>query len=105
LSLERVIKALIGLGISKIGAKAYVYIAQNGSQSASDLAKALNYSKQQIYASLRILKVKGLVTNKDTIFIALPFEEALELLINQKKEKAESMSEKKKELLDNWETK
>ena len=45
MSLERVIKALVSLGLSRIDAEVYVYIAKKGSRKLIDLDMALNYSK------------------------------------------------------------
>ena len=105
MSLEVIIKALIGLGLSRSDAELYVYLAKKGPQKALDLAKALNINKPKIYDSLRNLQTKGLVTKVHTIFSALPFEEALNLLINMKKDQAQTMHEDKEELLTTWETK
>ena len=103
MSLERVIKALIGLGLTRLDAEVYVYLAKKGPQKVMDLVKALNFSRKKIYDSLKNLKTKGLVTKDRTIFSALPFEEALEVLIKMKKEQV--MQESKEELLATWETK
>jgi len=105
MSLERVIKALIGLGLTRSDAEVYVYIAKKGPQEVMDLAKALNYVNKKINASLRNLQTKGLVSKDRTIFSALPFEEALDLLIKMEKEQAQAMHESKEELLATWETK
>jgi len=105
LSLERVIKALIGFGLTRVDAEVYVYLAKKGPQKAVDLAKALNINKQKIYASLKNLQTKGLVSKDRTIFSALPFEEALDLLIKMEKEQAQAMQESREELLTTWETK
>jgi sugar-specific transcriptional regulator TrmB len=102
LSLELIIKALVSLGLSRLDAKVYVYIAKMGSQTAKDLDGALNYSKNQIYKSLRLLTAKTLVTKKGIKFSAIPFEEALDLLIERKKKQANHIKESKKELLVNW---
>jgi sugar-specific transcriptional regulator TrmB len=102
LSLELIIKALVGLGLSRSDAELYVYLAKKGPQKTVDLAKALIYNKRKIYSSLRNLQTKGLVTKDCTLFSALPFEEALELLIKTKKEQTEAMIKHKKELLVNW---
>jgi sugar-specific transcriptional regulator TrmB len=102
LSLEVIIKALIGLGLSRSDAELYVYLAKKGPQKAVDLAKALNINKPKIYASLRNLQTKGLVTKVHTIFSALTFEEALELLIKSKKKQTKTMTKHKKELFVNW---
>lgn len=105
MSLERVVKALIGLGISRVDAEVFVYLTKTGPQKAIDLAKALKINKQKIFASLKNLQTKGLVTKERTIFSALPFEEALELLIKIEKEQARVIQESKEELLATWETK
>jgi sugar-specific transcriptional regulator TrmB len=102
LSLELIIKALIGLGLSRSDAEVYVYLAKKGPQKTVDLAEALNLSRKKIYSSLKNLQNKGLVTKGRTMFSALPFEEALELLIKTKKEQTEAMIKHKKELLVNW---
>ena len=105
MSLERVIKALIGLGLSRVDAEVYVYLAKKGPQKPVDLTKALSYNKTKIYTSLKNLGTKGLVSSDRTIFSALPFEEALDLLIKMKKERAQAIQESREELLTAWETK
>jgi len=105
LSLERVIEALIGLGLSGVDAEVYVYLAKKEPQTALDLARALNITKQKMYTSLKNLQTKGLVTKEQTLFFALHFEEALGILIKTKKKQAQSMHENKEELLASWKTK
>jgi sugar-specific transcriptional regulator TrmB len=102
LSLELILKALIRLGLSRLEAEVYVYIAKMGSQMVKDLDGALNYSKNQIYKSLRMLTAKALVTKEGIQFSAIPFEEALDLLIEREKKQANHIKESKKELLVNW---
>ena len=102
MSLERVIKALVSLGLSRLDAEVYVYLAKKGPQEVMDLAKALNYVNKKINASLTNLRTKGLVSKDGTIFSALPFEEALELLIRMEKEQAQELHESKEELLASW---
>ena len=105
MSLALIIKTLIGLGLSRSDAELYVYLAKKGPQKTVDLAKAFIYNKREIYSSLRNLQTKGLVTKARTLFSALPFEEALELLISKEKEKAQAVQKSKDELLASWETK
>jgi len=82
---------------NSLGAEFYVYIAKNGPQTAIDLNRALNYSKTQISRGLTNLTGKALVAQDGTTFSALPFEEALELLIEREKEHAQVMNEAKEE--------
>ena len=102
MSLELIIKALLTLGLSRLDAEVYVYIAKMGSQKAKDLDVALNYSKNQIYKSLRMLTEKALVTKEGIKFSAIPFEDALDLLIEREKKQTNHIKESKKELLVNW---
>ena len=104
MSLERIIKALIDLGLTRLDAEVYVYVAKKGPQIEVDLARALNIDKQKVYASLKSLQTKELVSKDCTIISALPFEEALDLLIKIEKEQAQAMHESKEELLTTWET-
>ena len=105
MSLERVINALIDLGLSRVDAEVYVYLAKKGPNKVAALARAMNINKQKIYTSLKTLQTKGLVTKDRTTFSALPFEEALDLLIRMEKEQAEAMHESKEKLLATWKTK
>ena len=105
MSLERVIKALISLGLKRMDAEVYVYLAKKGPKKGVDLAKALNYNKKKVYVSLKNLRTKGLVSKDRTKFSALPFEEAFNLLIKMEKERAQAMHESREELLTTWETK
>ncbi len=99
------IKALIGLGLSRLDAEVYVYLAKKAPRKVVTLAKALNLSRKKIYDSLKNLQTKGLVSKDRSIFSALPFEEALSLLIEMEKEQAQAMQESKEELLASWVTK
>lgn len=102
MSLERVIKALINLGLSRLDAEVYVYIAKKEKQKELDLTRSLNYSKNKIKSSLKLLITKELIKKDGSEFYALPFEEALELLIKNEKEQAKSIEKSREELLVNW---
>ena len=102
MSLERVIKALIGLGLTRIDAEVYVYLAKKEPQPLVNLARSLKYSTHKISTSLTSLITRGLVTANHELFFALPFEEALELLIELEKKKAQTLHENKEELLASW---
>jgi sugar-specific transcriptional regulator TrmB len=105
LSLERVLKTLEGLGLSRVDAKMYVYLAKMGPQNASELAEALKITKQQLHPSIKNLRYKGIVaasSGQPPLFCAVAFEKALEILIKAKVEQAKAIKETKKELLSSW---
>ena len=96
------IKALERLGLTRVEAEVYVYTAKNGPQTSPEFGEALDYSKKKVNASLRTLIKEALVTKEGNNFHEIPFEEALELLIEREKQQAHYVQEKKKELFANW---
>ena len=83
-------------------AEVYVYLAKKGPKTIEQLTKVLIFNKKEIKQSLTSLEKNGLLTRNQVLFCALPFEEALILLIATKKEQAQTMHENKEELLSHW---
>ena len=107
MSLERVFKALVSVGLSETDARVYVYVALKGPTKTGNIVDNLKMSKQQIYRCLKHLQDKHIVFADSTnqgVFSALLFEKALELLIETEKEKTEILQETKKNLLQEWKT-
>lgn len=102
MTLEKIILALVNLGLTRMDSEVYVYLEKKGSMNAIALASALNYTKNQIYSSLRRLTTKELVTKNGRLFSSISFEEALELLINLQRKKTNHFQKKKKQLLATW---
>jgi HTH-type transcriptional regulator, sugar sensing transcriptional regulator len=105
LILERVIKALVYLGLPRVDAEVYIYIAKNGPLKSREIAQKLKLKKKQLEYSLRNLQDKDIVRTKSKVvaeFVAVPFEEALNLLIEINKEQTELLNKIRKELLSNW---
>ena len=105
MSLERVLKTLEGLGLSRTDAEVYVYLAKKGPKNGRELADALQVTKQQLYPSLKNLRSKGVVTvslERPALFSAVAFEKVVDLLIAIKVEQAKAIQETKKELLASW---
>ena len=87
------IKAFVTLGLSRLEAEMYVYIANKGPQKALKIANALNCNKSTVYDNLNKLQEKGLVTKELTFFSALPFAETLELLIARERKRMNHFQE------------
>jgi predicted transcriptional regulator len=105
LSKERVMRALKGLGISNIDTQVYVLLAKDGPHEIREIALALNQHKRDIHRSLKNLQSINIV--KASIeypleFMAVPFEEVINLLIEIKKEKAKTLKASKEDLLSSW---
>jgi sugar-specific transcriptional regulator TrmB len=105
LSLDRVLRSLVNLGISESSAEVYIYLAKEGPKKARELVNALEISRQQLYNNLKKLREKQIVTTsegKPLIFYAIAFEQVIDLLVTIKKEQTAAILETKKELLANW---
>jgi sugar-specific transcriptional regulator TrmB len=95
----------VSLGITQNDAEVYIYLAKEGPKKASELADALETSRQRLYLNLKKLIEKQIVTasaNKPSVFSAIAFEEVINLLVKIKKEQTAAILETKEELLANW---
>jgi len=105
MSLERIFKALIELGLSQTDARVYIHLATKGSKSAKQICDALNIKKQIIYPSLKNLRNNRIIavsSKRPLTFSALPFEEVLDMLIKKKFEQSEEILEKKEQVVRSW---
>jgi len=105
MSLNRIFKALIELGLSQTDARVYTFLAIKGSKTANQICDTLNVNKQIIYPSLKKLRNNRIVTvnrKRPSIFSAVPFETVLDMLIKKKFQQSEKILEKKKELVRSW---
>jgi sugar-specific transcriptional regulator TrmB len=105
MSLERVIKALIDLGLPRQDAEIYVYLTKNGPLSETTLEKKLKLKRRQLNQTLKNLRHKEIVRIVDrnsAELCAVPFEAALNLLIEINKQQNDALQDIKRELLENW---
>ena len=107
MSQEKVLKALEELGLARLDARIYVFLAKKGSKKAKDITNLLRISKQQLYPSLKSLQSKGLVNatlEHPARFSAVSFEKALDLFAKAKMEEAKSIQQSKDSLLSDWQS-
>jgi len=107
MSQERVLKTLVELGLARLDAKVYIFLAKRGPQRAKDVAGLLRISKQQLYPSLKRLQSKGLVNSTlehPARFSAVTFEKALDLFAKAKIEEVKSIRQEKDRLLSDWQS-
>ena len=107
LSKQRIIKALKGIGLSNVDSRVYVFLAIEGPHKVREITGALNLQESKVYGSLKDLQSIEIV--KASIehpleFIALPFEEVLDIFIEVKKEQTKTMQDSKEELISRWKT-
>ena len=105
MSKERIMKTLKGLGLSDIDTHVYVYLAKQGSTELNEIAVALNMPDRKVDKSLKDLQNKRIVKasiEQPLEYMAVPFEEVIDLFIKAKKEQARAIQQAKKELLSSW---
>ena len=107
MSKKRIIEALKGLGFTNSDTQVYVFLEKEGPHKTREIAIALNLDERKVYTSVKELQSINIV--KTSIenpleFVAVPFEEVIDLFIEVKKEQAKTMQESKEELLSSWKT-
>jgi sugar-specific transcriptional regulator TrmB len=105
LSLDRVFKALVNLGLSETDAQVYIYLATKGPAKARKIVIYNKVSNRQIYRSLKRLHNKKIIrinSEYPTEFTALPFDEVLDMLIEMKKDQAQAIRKRREKLLSGW---
>jgi len=108
LSREWMLKTLESLGLKSLDAEVYVYLAQNISQKARDIAEALGIYKRQLYRSLKNLQQKGMVSasqERPARFFAVSFDKILDQFINANREEAKHIEQNREQILLIWQSK
>ncbi len=102
------IEALETLGLKRSDAEVYVYLAQHDPQKAKDIAEALETYKQQLYRSLKVLQLKGMVNvsqEHPPSFSAVSFDRVLDSYIKANRETAQNIEQNKDQILSIWKSK
>jgi sugar-specific transcriptional regulator TrmB len=105
LSQEQVVRTLVGLGLTNMDARVYIFLAKKGPLKARDAAKALRIKRQQLYRSLKNLQSKAIVSatlEYPARFSAVSFEKVIDLFIKTKLEEAQNIQHDKTTLLSSW---
>ena len=105
MSLERILRTLEGLGLSRVESEVYVYLAKSGPSKTKEIGAGLRMTQRQVYSTLNALKKKGIVISRPErarMFSAIAFDELLNLFMKARAEKAKAIKETKQELVDSW---
>lgn len=107
LSLERIFKTLVELGLSETDSRVYILVSFIGPMNARKISDELKITKQQLYAILKKLKNRKVIEISDSrpsLISAIPFEVILKMLVDSKIDEASEIQEKKEELISDWQT-
>jgi sugar-specific transcriptional regulator TrmB len=105
LSLERIFKTLVELGLSETDSRVYILISFKGPLVTRKIIQELKITKQQLYPVLKKLNNKKMIEISDShpsVISAVPFEIILKMLIDSKIDEAKKVQEKKQKLISNW---
>ncbi len=98
---------MINLGLSENDARVYVYLGTHGSKKSHSMCNELKIKRQQLHPILKKLQKMHLInvsSHHTSIFSAVPFETALDELINLKLKQSKKILEHKNQLINYWES-
>jgi len=104
-SLKHIDSALSKFKLSKNEVRVYLYLARFGAHKAQSIAEALGVHRTEAYKILRRLEAQGLISRvmeRPMKFVAVPFENVLDNLIEERRQRIFQMEQKKTELLKIW---
>jgi sugar-specific transcriptional regulator TrmB len=100
-----VLDTLVSLGLTRLDAEVYVFLAKKGPHKATDIISALGIYRQQFYNSLRSLKAKGIVNaspERSILYSAISIERVLDEFMKAKMEQTKALQASREELLSTW---
>jgi len=105
INLQKITEQLLKFGLTPNQAKIYIYLGKYGPKSAPDVFKALQLPRTETYFILNVLESRGIVTaecSSPTKYFALPLDQTLSTLVNTEKEKLDTLTQQKKDLIKLW---
>ncbi len=106
MSLKELIDVLSECGLKRCYAKVFVFLAKEGPKEVYFLAKALRMHETDLASCLENLEKRGLVKKIGEVapeqFFAVPFEKALDILIEADLKEAMVAEKNKESVLRYW---
>ena len=102
MTLEETLKTF---GLTDKETEVYIYLAKQGVQKISQIAKALKANKGLVYRILKSLEQKEIVEitlESPSRYVAVPFEKIIDNYIQSKREEAIRIEDTKQDLLLDW---
>ena len=100
-------KNLSKFDLSKNEVRVFLFLARFGPQKAQRISEAIGVHRTEAYKILHRLERQGLIScvfERPMKFVAVPFEAALENLIEERRHRISMMERRKKELLSIWQS-
>ena len=100
---EKLIEMLTEFGFIRYESLIYTFLTKHGSKTASQIYKLLKIPRTETYRILRGLQSKGVITaslSHPMIYTTLPINQVIQVLINQEKNRVNTLESKRQELHD-----
>jgi sugar-specific transcriptional regulator TrmB len=100
---ERITAQLARFGLTSTEVEAYLFLLRMGSSPAGAIARRLGINRMKTYRTLKSLEQKDLVTvtfQRPVQFVPLPLEEALDLLVEDHKQKLLDLEKSKRDVIE-----
>jgi len=96
---------LMELGLTQKESSTYLFLNKSGSKKAYEIAENQRVARTQVYRFLTVLQNKGLITiisDSPTKFAGIELKKALEILIDNEKQRLEQINSTRNELCELW---
>lgn len=104
-ALKSIDQALSKFRLNRNEIRVYLYLARFGAHKAQSIAEALGVHRTEAYKILTRLEEQGLISRvmeRPMKFLAVPFENVLNNLIEERRQRIYQMEQRKAELLKIW---
>ncbi len=105
--LSTVEETLSRFGLLKNEIRVYLHLARSGKMKAGEISEAISLHRTETYRILRDLEKKGIVFSifeKPLKFTAVPFDKAIDLLVDAEKIKIRLLEQEKTNLVEIWQS-
>ena len=105
--LSTVEETLSQFGLLKNEIRVYLHLARSGKMKAGEISEAISLHRTETYRILRDLEKKGIVFSifeKPLKFTAVPFDKAIDLLVDAEKIKIRLLEQEKTNLVEIWQS-
>ncbi len=105
--LSTVEETLSRFGLLKNEIRVYLHLARSGKMKAGEISEAISLHRTETYRILRDLEKKGIVFSifeKPLKFTAVPFDKAIDLLVDAEKIKIRLLEQEKTSLVEIWQS-
>jgi len=102
---DSLLKSLLEFGLTQNQARVYLFLSKNTTKSAPDISKSLKIARTETYFLLNGLQSKGIVIaafGKPTKFQAVPFDKAINILVNNERSRIDELEKKTLYMVSQW---